>query len=198
MENETELIRAFNEGKEEAYVRILKKFDKAILFYAGKFIKNQQEKEEIVLDVFAILFKKHSCFTSLLGIKSFLYVATRNACLNSLKKYKRAYKKYGEVIPIPDDLNIEDLGGDPFSGFLLNELKLKVESIVDSLPAECRKIFGMYYYDGKTTTKIANELGISKATVSTQLRIARKKLRPHLLDFLILLLIITIMSFLVN
>ena len=56
---------------------------------------------------------------------------------------------------------------------LLEQIRLEIEK----LPAKCRQIFKMTYYEDKKAAEIAEELNISVRTVETQIYKGLKTLR---------------------
>ena len=109
------------------------------------------------------LWAKHSDFESLAEIKSFLYVVTRNSCLNFLKYSKRvsasqkefsywAEKKEEEILQIK------------YRAEVLAELNEEIEMV----PQKCRNIFQLAFFEGLNTNEIAGRLGLSDQTVRNQ------------------------------
>jgi RNA polymerase sigma-70 factor (family 1) len=165
--------------------------------FAKNLIKNQEESEEIVSDTFIKLFNRNTSFDTLENIKAFLYISTRNACLNWIKANKTR-QNLGTVISISQSeytFNTAELIPDnPDLYHLEMELIVKLKEAVEALPDKCRKIFKMHIYEGKRVTDIALELGIKKGTVSTQIEIAKMKLKALIMFYSFFLLIKSIIS----
>ena len=86
---ELNIIPAFKQKDAKAFACIFKLHRKALVYFAEKILGIREEAEDIVADSFMKLWAKHADFESLPQIKSFLYVVTRNSCLNFLKYAKR-------------------------------------------------------------------------------------------------------------
>ena len=192
LENDPLLIQEFREGKDEALRKLLEMFHTGLLLFATKLI-NKQDGEEIVSDIFMKLFKLNTDFESLKNIKAFLYISTRNACFDRIRK-NTSQKNSGRVISLSENEeeaynSHEQIPDDPEYYSLQTDLIIRIRERVETLPEECRKIFKMRYYEGMRPTDIARKLGISKATVSKQIGIAIIKLRAPLFFYGLFLLI---------
>ena len=62
------------------------------------------------------------------------------------------------------------------------ELESRIKSTIDNLPEQCRVIFCMSRFDGKTYSAIAAELNLSVKTIETQMGKALRVLREKLAD----------------
>lgn len=136
-------------------------FYPALRNFATNLLRDSQAAEDILTEVFVMLWQKHADFDSLSNIKAFLFISTRNACINYVKKQKR------------DSLWKDELSiylSDDREEFVLNEM-IRAEILqqiyeeVESLPAQCRMIFKMSFMEGFTNPQIAEKLNISLSTV---------------------------------
>ena len=88
-QGELKIISAFKQRDAKALAYIFKIHRKPLVYFAEKILGIREEAEDIVADSFMKLWSKHTDFESFSQIKSFLYVVTRNSCLNFLKYSKR-------------------------------------------------------------------------------------------------------------
>ncbi len=72
--------------------------------------------------------------------------------------------------------------GNPQDTYIREETRQIVIREVDALPDRYRIILLMYYSAEMTTQEIADQLGISKGTVTSRLMRARDKVRRNLED----------------
>lgn len=189
MENNPILLEAFRQGKDEALRTIFRTYYKRLCLFAGKITGNQEEGADIVAEVFIKLFKKQADFETALNIKAFLYISTRNACLDWLQLNKvrsRIFTSGNAQLHNLPEYNEEQ----PFWAPYEIEWLIKIRELVQTLPPKCRKIFIMHYYQHKKVNEIARELNIPPSAVSNQLKIGINKIRQliTLITFLLLLL----------
>jgi RNA polymerase sigma factor (sigma-70 family) len=102
-----------------------------------------------------------------------LYRTSKNDCLNYLRGKKRFKKKLQEYLYLQDDQVVE-------LETLESEVVKAIHAAVQSLPAQCRRVVEMLYYQGMKYSAIAIEMGIEEATVRAQKRRAMVLLREKL------------------
>ena len=83
---------------------------------------------------------------------------------------------------VEDRIQIQS--GDNAQGDIeLNELNVKIQSIVETMPNRCREVFLLSRYENLSHKEIAEFLQISEGTSRSQLLRARKLLKEKLIDF---------------
>lgn len=144
--------------------------------FAQKYVNDWVIAEEVVQETFSNLWAKSNSIDIRTNIKSYLYGAVRNACLNILKHQKVIHAHHEHV------KNNESLYDDDF--LELQELEEKIDQALDQLPNKCREIFELSRFKEKKYREIADELSISVKTVETQmskaLKVMREALGPYL------------------
>lgn len=153
--------------------------------YANKFLSDLDDAREIVQNVFVQLIDNKDTVKIHTSAKAHLYTSVRNACLNAIKQKSTHAKHHENIRYLTSDIGI---GVDKI--LEQTELEYELYQAIDELPEQCQRIFKMNRFDGFTNQEIANQLGISKRTVETQiskaLKILRNKIGPILASLLIL------------
>jgi len=184
--------KLFNEGNAEHYWLVYERFYKVVRKYAGTYIRNKVDADEIVFQIFSKLWdKKDKNFEKQQQILSYLYVVTRNTCLNYLKRMKGISTWYlGDEI-IEDDVDTEGL----------DEIEAEITRIfhfvLQRMSPQRQKVINMKYKDGLDVTDIARMLDLSPSTVYTHLRHAHddfKKIFPDLKDVFKYIALLTLMA----
>ncbi len=172
-----ETIHQINAGDEKAFESIFRTYYSPLAWFALKYVSDQDIAEEVVQEVFTNIWIKSQSVVVETSIKSYLYGAVRNACLNYLKhqKIEQAYA---------DRVKMTVSHGEAVDTLELDELKERIAVAMDRLPEKCREIFEMSRYDGKKYKEIAQELKLSQKTVENQMGKALKILREELGDYL--------------
>lgn len=134
-----------------------------LCYFAERLVKDQQVAEDIVEETFMKLWDKRADFESEHGIKAFLYITTRNACINIIKQSQRDTVSQAEMLYLAEKKE----------GFILNEMiRAEVLRVIsqelDRLPMQCRTILKMSYVKGLKNHEIADKLEISVHTVRNQ------------------------------
>jgi RNA polymerase sigma-70 factor (ECF subfamily) len=171
------LVSQFNRGNSKAFASLFQIYFPVISYFSRSFISRMQEAEDIASEVFLKLWELRGNFENIDKIKSFLYLAARNKCLDYLRHEKVKSKREEEIIRL---LSTED------NAFLEKEmiaaeLKARMYAAIEKLPFKCRQIFNLHYISGLTNEEIAVRLQISAKTVSNQKLLALKRLRLDLL-----------------
>lgn len=119
------------------------------------------------------------------NIPAYLHISVRNRVLNFLEK-----EKY--YVPIEQLLCDNQHSPDDAADLVVlsNELLQAYHALVDSLPAQRKKIFNLHYNDGLSTAEIALELNLSRKTVQNQLRRAVSALRTNLSNLFVLAIVV--------
>jgi len=148
-------------GNTHALHVIHRLFYPALRNFAGNLLHDIPAAEDILTDIFVTLWRKHADFETLSNIKAFLFISTRNACINYVKKLQRdSQLKNGLVNYLSDD----------HEEFALNEM-IRAEILqqiyqeIETLPSQCRTIFKLSYMDGLSNPEIAEKLNLSANTV---------------------------------
>jgi RNA polymerase sigma-70 factor (ECF subfamily) len=140
--------------------------------------------EEVVQEVMFKIWNLREKLVIDSSLKSYLFRAVRNGCMNVLKhqKIRDEYRASRESDPIENQRSQED-------EMIVTELETRIREAIDSLPLERRKVFILSRYDGLTYNQIADKLNISVKTVENQMGKALRSLREELADYLPLLLV---------
>lgn len=144
--------------------------------YALDIVQDENLVEDIVQEVFLHLWNKNVDLDESRNIKSFLFTAVKNKCLEMLRQDK-AYQKriadwsIGQGTFFSHD---EDIDWDNW---------VKIDQIYSSLrhlPPKCREVFVLAKINGLTYTQISEKLNISPKTVENHMTKALAMLRKLL------------------
>ena len=136
------------------------------------FIK-EADKEEIVLDIFFILWKNTYKLDINKNLSSYLAGITRNVVKSFFSKNKIKYddiSDYENILYISDDFNFFDEN---------YNLIIKIEQKLDSMKKIDKAIFSDFYYSSKSIKDIAEKYNISEFSVKQRLYRIRKKIKKE-------------------
>lgn len=132
----------------------------------------EEDKEEIILDTFFILWKKYNENYYIKSLSSYIAGIARNLVREKLKalKYTIDIEQCENLIEY-SNLDIYSQEREE-----INELYKKIKDLkeIDI------KIINMFYYSSKSIKDIAKELKISEVNVKTRLHRIRKKIKQEL------------------
>ena len=151
-------------------------FFPSLCFFAKRLVDNDGEGEDIAADSFIKLINRHDSFDTLPNIKAFLYITTRNACLNYLRFSQRQTASKKDLASLQETTEEHVL-----SQMVHAEVLREVEHEIEQLPRRCKEIFKLIYYERKSADEIATQLDISINTVWVQRAKAIQLIRTNLL-----------------
>ncbi|EDM38044.1 RNA polymerase ECF-type sigma factor [Pedobacter sp. BAL39] len=156
-------MQEFYEGNEKALAHFFKLHSKSLVYFTNRMLEDKAEADDIVSKCFLKLWQKHKDFKTEQNIKAFLYISCRNACMDylaSLKVRTAAQEKYIIYLQEGEETILYDV--------VQAEVLDLVNKEINELPDKMKVIFKMLYIDGKSTSDIAAELGLSIQTVRNQ------------------------------
>ncbi len=166
---EEKLIESYIQHKELNMQKVVNDYYN----YIRCIIKNssnvtEEDAEEIISDVFFILWKNTKKLDKKAKFSSYIAGVTKNVIFRKCSKIAKETQNY--QIEEIKDFDID-------SGIQNSEMN---EYIIKNLQEKECKIFEMFYYDGLKTKEIAKELNIKLSNVKTTLHRTRKKVRKIL------------------
>ena len=127
-----------------------------------------QDKEEIVADVFYLLWKNQDSIDK--DLKSYLAVIARNSAYSKLRNKKITFELKDELIP--DNLVLD-------TNDVIDEIVIRQK--IKELSELEKTIFTLYYVDGYKIKEIARKLKLSSSGIKIKLYRIRKKLKEEIL-----------------
>lgn len=183
--NDHQLLERIKSGNASYYEELFRKYYRPLCLFALKYLRDPDEAEEIVQEMFVRIWQKKENLVIATSLKSYLYQAVRNICLNHLKHeaVKLEYQK--NSIDSSSTANVSDT-------LVALELEVRIRETLDKLPTERKRIFLMSRNEGLKYREIAEKLNISVKTVENQMSKALKFLKSELIDFLSVTLVIVV------
>ncbi len=183
------LLQQLKLGSQTAFDALFRMLHPTLCLFAKRLVGGlpKGQAEEIVQDAFLKLWQRRADFSELSAVKGFLYIATRNACLNSIEKESVRHRKHAQYVYTIDE--VEDT---VVEEMIYAEVLRKVAQAIETLPEQCRRIINMAYEEGLTSKEIAQVLNITVSTVNNQksrgISLLRKRLSNEALSFLLFFL----------
>ncbi len=176
-------IYDFKSGDTETFEGVFHAYYKALAVYAKTILKDMDEAEDIVQQVFISMWEKRENLEVRTSLRALLYKSVHNACLNRIKQQTVRTKYVAEV-------QYQSQEGKADDGMQQKELQKKIEQALEALPEQCGIIFRMSRFEHLKYQEIADQLGLSIKTVENQMGKALKIMKTHLKDYLPIALLI--------
>ena len=178
------LIKKLKAGDMKAFQVIFNAYSESLFHFAFSYLKESDDSEEIVQDVFLRLWEIRTEIDEEKSFKSFLYRMTVNKVFNHLKHQVVRQKYVNHLMNIDQSFSVS-----PEEHIHRKELDIKVQELLLRLPEQKRKIFEMSKLKGLSNTEISEQLGLSVRTVENQVYRATKFLKEHLKDEYLFILV---------
>lgn len=175
---EEALIGRLAQGSEEAFMDIYHRYWQKVFAIAYSRLKNIQEAEDVVHDVFTSLWANRS-HTQIRMLENYLATAAKYTVLGRIRAANQAQAYLRAVTPT-------EMAHTPQVEESLHYRRILelVHREVERLPEKCRMVFRYSRDEGLSVKQIANLMHISPKTVENQLSKALRHVKLALRSFL--------------
>lgn len=178
-----DLFTSFQRGEETGYAYFFHAYYRSVFYFANSLLKDDNLAEDTVADCFLKLYQKRETIQSESTVKSFLYTAVRNACMDSLRKQKVRSRNQQDIAYLQDTIEASAA-----EHLIRTETLSLILSAIEELPPASRTVFKLHYLEGLSYDEIADQLGRSKETIRKQKQYGLQVLRGKLSGLPILVL----------
>jgi RNA polymerase sigma-70 factor (ECF subfamily) len=168
-------INSLRNGDTESFCLCYDIYFAPLCSYASRIIRNADESEELVQDLFLEIWQNRSRLPENGSLRAYLFTAVRNDCIDHLK-HRKIEKKYADEYLLSAVSHYENI----YSDLIDRDIQTQLDSAMNKLPGKCREIFTMSRFSHLSYREIAEKLGISVKTVENQMGNALKTLRKEL------------------
>lgn len=162
-QSEEALVRACQKGDSKAQRRVYEKYSSKMLGVCYRYVHDEFESEEIMIEGFIKVFQKIESFKLEGSFEGWIRRIMVNESLMYLRSHKKAHLEvsydqilYEEPQPFSTDLEVND-----------------VMKLIENLPLGYRTVFNLYAIEGYSHAEIGKQLGITESTSKSQLSRAR-------------------------
>jgi RNA polymerase sigma-70 factor, ECF subfamily len=143
-----------------------------LLFFIRKRIKNKEDAEDILQDVYIKLHKNINNLNDEKKIVSWIYQITRNTINDCYKKCYRLkkveFEEYHIELTHEEEENLND------------EILISMKKIIEELPKDSKELIKLYEFEDMSHKEISKKLEIKENTSKSRLKRAKEKLKNQL------------------
>jgi RNA polymerase sigma-70 factor (family 1) len=172
---ENDLLVSLISGDWKAFGQLYHTYKPMLTAFTNRYIKDKDETEEIIQDVFLRIWEQRENIDVNLSFKSYLFTITKNKITDYFRKTKLTllYQNYVQhFIEL-----VQETDNYPYSGKEVNDA---LYGAIKKLPEKRKIIFLLSKKFNLSRHEIAEFMGISENTVKNQLLEAMHFLREHL------------------
>lgn len=163
--------------------------------FAKNVVRDGMISQDIVQEVFVKVWETREEIENI-NLEAFLFRLVRNRCIDYIKHLKVVNNRMQkiQIISKYEELyRIDFIGNEPYV-LIEEELKIKIEKTILSLPERCREVFILSRMDGLKNREIAEKLGINIKNVERHLGRALQSFRKNFSEELPVALILLIIK----
>jgi RNA polymerase sigma-70 factor (ECF subfamily) len=185
--SDLDLVNLFRSGSLPAFEELLSRYESKAFNLAMRFVRNQEDAEEVLQDVFTTLYRKLESFEGKSAFSSWLYRIVVNCSFMKLRKRKQHITTSLEDLPAA--VKHAYLENDPARSQRTDtevynrEVRDAIEAAVSRLPEQYRAVFVLRDVDGLSNEQVGEVLELTVPAVKSRLHRARLMLRKKLHRF---------------
>lgn len=176
MVTDRDIIERIRKGNIGQFESLFRSSYASLVNYAKTILKDTDTSEEMVQDLFYVLWRDRKKLNITTSLKGYLFRAVYNKSMHYIEHRKVVHK---HAIETKTSISINP--DDPAEILKYKELHEKIAVIMAKLPERCARIFCMSRFEGLKYAEIADELSISIKTVEANMGKALKEFRNELL-----------------
>jgi RNA polymerase sigma-70 factor (ECF subfamily) len=171
------LVSKIKNGNVNAFKEVFTIYYAPLCMFASCIVKDTNDAEEIVQELFYVIWKNRNNLPLLHSLKGYLYNAVRNQSL--------LFVEHRNVVRTYASTEKERMSGDrwntnPQAEMETAELEDLVNKSLNTLSERCRTIFLMHRMESCKYSEIADRLGVSVKTVEADITKALKTLKAEI------------------
>jgi RNA polymerase sigma factor (sigma-70 family) len=176
---DAEIIEKFTVEKtrQEAFNLLLNKYQQKIYWHVRRMVLNHDDADDLVQDVFIKVWKNLENFRNDSQLYTWIYRIATNESITFLNKQKQ--RNNTPLDEVSSELAESLIEPSYFNG---NDIQLKLQRAIVTLPEKQRLIFNMKYFDDMKYEEISQVLGTSVGALKASFHIAVKKIEAFMLN----------------
>lgn len=173
IETDEALAKQVQNGQTDKFSELVTRYESKLLRYAGKFLKDSEDKRDLVQNVFLKTYTNLQSFDAERSFSAWIYRIAHNEFINAIKKKGEvvSYWSLDTIFPQPVAKD------DPLREVNRKQDRQLLDESLDKLDAKYREPLVLFYYEEKDYDEISEILRIPKATVGIRLKRGRDKLK---------------------
>jgi RNA polymerase sigma-70 factor (ECF subfamily) len=173
LKDESLLVRNLSKGNLLAFNALYDEYSNRLYRFAFGYLKSEEEAEELVQEVFTIIWEKRSHLKEELSFKSFLFTIA----FNIIRKHFRSKVQLAEYLKSG---LVDDMDTQTSQQVSYDSLYQYINELIEKMPRRRKEVFKKSRIEGLSVKEIADEFKVSHKTVENQLTEALKFIRTNL------------------
>lgn len=172
-------------GDENAYKKLVDKYERALYFHILKMIKDREQVEDLVQETFVKAFDNLNTYSTNYAFSTWLYRIATNHTIDYLRKKKLKTLSIDEPMKTKDgemEMQLPDESAGTDRNIIKKQRQKIVQKAIKELPKKYRLVIEMRHMEEKSYQEIADVLDLPLGTVKAHIFRARELLYKALKD----------------
>lgn len=174
IQTDEEVCVAVQKGDHDRFGVLVERYEKKLLRYGRKFLANQEDREDIVQDVFINAYQNIQSFDASQRFSPWIYRIAHNAFVNGLKRKERSPFALVDFDTVLLHAVAEDQGVNETE---MREMRNMIDRGLEKIAPKYREVLILYYLEDMQYKEIAEILQVPTGTVGIRMRRAKEALR---------------------
>lgn len=186
---EASLIRAAQQGDQDAFERLVRRHDQGVLRIALHLLGRPEDARDVYQEAFLRAYKNLHTFRFDCSFQTWIYRITTNLCLDQLRRRKvrreePAVLETGEgAVDRRQEIAEPGAAGNPMRALFGREVRERLQKVLAGLTDRERTVFELRHFEGMKLKEIGEILGTSEEAAKNCLFRVTQKMRAALGDF---------------
>ena len=187
--DEKALIRAAQQGDQDAFGQLVRAYDQSVLRLAMNLLRSPEDAQDVYQEAFLRVYRNLNSFRFDCSCHTWLSRIVTNLCLDHMRKRKVRREESPQVdgkdgpVDRMDAVQESRAESDPLRSMFSGELRARIEKTLSELSARERMVFELRHYQGLKLRNIGEILGTTEEAAKNCLFRATQKMRIALGDF---------------
>lgn len=174
--NEKLLLEQVAEGNEQAFQLFYDTYRRRLFTYVYKITESIEISEDTIQEIFLTIWMNRHTLTGIENINAYLYRMAHN---RAYKGFQRLAKESLVLAQLKNE-QVDSVGAAGELQLVSKEVMAYIQSLVDQLTPQQRKVFLLSRENGLKHEEIAEQLGVAQSTVKKHMVEALRFLREEI------------------
>ena len=186
--DESALIRAAQQGDQDAFEQLVRVYDQSVLRLAMNLLRSSEDARDVYQEAFLRVYRNLHTFRFDCSFHTWLHRIVTNLCLDQMRRRKvrreesavlgAGDSEMDRMSSVPEDR----VDGNPQRRLLSGEVRGRINKVLGQLTPRERTVFELRHYQGLRLRNIGEILGTSEEAAKNCLFRATQKMRTALGD----------------
>ncbi len=174
MINDEEIYKTFSTDKEKGFRLLMNTYQKPVYYFIRRMVVVHDDSEDIMQETFIRMYRTFDSFRKECALQTWLFKIASNECLRFL------HSQNMEQAELQDELTNKLMASEYID--YDNEMAVKFQNAIISLPEKQRLVFNLRYYDELEYSEISKITDMKVETLKVNYHYAKENIKKYILN----------------